>query len=136
LKAYVVDASLDRPLKMSKVVYVEILDDAGQVALHAKVPVENATGHTALFLPATLNSGNYTLRAYTRWMTNYSPDFFFHKTITVVNPFKPLGLAVQAPENNLDVQFFPEGGHLVSGLAGRVAFRVAGPSGKGLQSFQ
>ncbi len=136
LKVYVVDASYNRPLKMSKVVYVEVLDDAGQVLLHAKVPVQNATGHTALFLPATLNSGNYTLRAYTRWMTNYPADFFFHKHITVVNPFKPLGLQAQAPASDLDVQFFPEGGHLVSGLAGRVGFRVVDTSGKGLKSFQ
>lgn len=136
LKVYVVDASFNRPLKMSKVVYVEVLDDANQVVLHAKVPVENATGHTALFLPATLNSGNYTLRAYTRWMTNFPADFFFHKHITVVNPFKPLGLQAQAPASDLDVQFFPEGGHLVSGLAGRVGFRVVDASGKGLKSFQ
>lgn len=135
LKIYVVDASFNKPLNLSKVVYVEVLDDQDQAVLSAKVGIENAMGHTALFLPATLNSGNYTLRAYTRWMKNYSPDFFFHKSITVVNPFKPLGLQAREAEYNLDVQFFPEGGHLVKGLESKVGFRVVDQSGKGLKSF-
>lgn len=135
LKVYMVDASFNRPLDLSKVAYVEVLDDQAQAVLRAKVPLENATGHTALFLPASLNSGNYSLRAYTHWMKNYSPDFFFHKNITVINPFKPLGLQAVTTANALDVQFFPEGGQLVDGLESRVGFRVVDQSGKGLKSF-
>jgi len=135
LKVYVVDVSFNRPLDLSKVVYVEVMDDQGQAVLSAKVPVEDATGHTALFLPASLNSGNYVVRAYTRWMKNYSPDFFFHKEISIVNPFKPLGLQARTAGSPLDVQFFPEGGHLVAGIESKVGFRVAEPSGKGMKSF-
>lgn len=136
LKVYLVDASAHKPLYMSKVVYVDILDNQGQALVQGKVAIDNAIGHTSLFLPATLNSGNYTLRAYTRWMKNYSPVYFFHKRITIVNPFKPLGLQAQAPVPEVDAQFFPEGGNLVAGLTSRVGFRVVYPSGLGLQSFQ
>ena len=135
LKIYVVDASFNRPLNLSKVVYVEVLDGQDQAVLRGKVPIENAMGHTAFFLPATLNSGNYTIRAYTRWMKNYSADYFFHKNITVVNPFKPLGLQARSAGSDLDVQFFPEGGHLVEGLVSKVGFRIVDQSGKGLKSF-
>src|SRR3546814_18322122 len=31
-----------------------------------------------------------------------------------------------------DVQFFPEGGELVNGLASRVAFKATGPGGRGI----
>ncbi len=135
LRAYVVDGALHRPLAMSRVVYVEILDEAHQPVLQAKVPMKDGVGHTSLFLPASLNSGNYLLRAYTRWMRNYSPDFFFRRTITVVNPFKPLGLQGQSASLDLDVQFFPEGGNMISGIEGKVAFRVVDASGHGLRSF-
>lgn len=134
LKVYLVDASFNRPLILSKVVYVEVLDDQNQAVLSAKVPMENAMGNTAIFLPASLNSGNYMVRGYTRWMKNYSPDFFFHKTITVVNPFKPLGLQAPTANKALDVQFFPEGGHLVVGLESKVGFRIVDQSGNGLKS--
>lgn len=136
LRAYVVDGSLHRPLPMSRVVYIELLDAAQQPVLQAKVPMKDGAGHTSLFLPASLNSGNYLLRAYTRWMRNYSPDFFFHRTITVVNPFKPLGLQEQAAGPELDVQFFPEGGNMISGTEGKVAFRVVDASGRGLPAFK
>lgn len=136
LRAYVVDGTMHQPLGMSRVVYVEILDAAQQPVLQAKVPVKDGVGHTSVFLPASLNSGHYLLRAYTRWMRNYSPDFFFHREITVVNPFKPLGLQGQAATAALDVQFFPEGGNLVAGLEGKVAFRVVNASGHGLSSFK
>lgn len=135
-RAYVVDGSMHRPLGMSRVVYVEILDATNQPVLQAKVPVKDGVGHTSLFLPASLNSGNYTLRAYTRWMRNYSPDFFFHRSITIVNPFKPLGLQQQVASRDLDIQFFPEGGNMISGIDGKVAFRVVDATGRGLSAFR
>src|SRR5690606_37858023 len=104
-RAYGVAGSMHRPLGMSRVVYVEILDATNQPVLQAKVPVKDGVGHTSLFLPASLNSGNYTLRAYTRWMRNYSPDFFFHRSITIVNPFKPLGLQQQVASRDLTYSF-------------------------------
>src|SRR5690606_38111521 len=59
LKVYLVDASFNRPLILSKVVYIEVLDDQNQAVLSAKVPMENAMGNTAIFLTASLNTGNY-----------------------------------------------------------------------------
>src|SRR5690606_129743 len=92
LKVYLVDASFNRPLMLSKVVYVEVLDDHNQAVLSAKVPKESAMANTAIFLSASLTSRNYLVRGYTRWMKIYSPDFFFHNPIPLVTPFKPLGL--------------------------------------------
>jgi hypothetical protein len=135
LKLYVADGSFNTPLDLSKVAYVEILDNQNHSVVQGKLALKEGFGHTTLFLPSSLNSGKYILRAYTRWMKNYSPDFYFHKTITIVNPFKPLGLQERAAEKKYDVQFFPEGGHLVSGLSGKVGFRVADQSGKGLKAF-
>src|SRR5690606_11386542 len=52
IKVYLVDASFNQPLMLSKVVYVEFLDDQNQAVLSAKVPMEDAMGNTAIFLPA------------------------------------------------------------------------------------
>lgn len=134
VKVYVVDASLHKPLSMSKVVYLEVLDSDNHPLMKSKVAMHDGTGNTALFLPATLNSGNYIIRAYTRWMQNYSPDFFFHRTVTIVNPFKPLNLKSAAEEGQYDVQFFPEGGQLVDSLTSRVGFRIVDRLGHGLDN--
>lgn len=132
LKVYCVDGTMHQPLDMSKVAYVEIVDEHNTSMVQAKVSLDKGVGHTALFIPSTLNSGNYTFRAYTRWMMNYPPELYFSKTITVINPFKTLEPAEHAREQQYDIQFFPEGGELVAGLKSKVAFRMVDSQGLGI----
>ncbi|PTX21042.1 MG2 domain-containing protein [Pontibacter mucosus] len=132
-KVYSVDGTLHQPLDLSKVAYVEVLDTAHRPVLQAKVALNNGTGNGSFILPASLSSGNYTVRAYTNWMKNAGPDFFFEQPVTIVNTFRQLEApgATQAP--GYAVQFFPEGGHLVAGIAGKVAFKAVDKvSGKGV----
>lgn len=131
-KAYYVDGAFHKPLDLSKVAYVELLDKEQRSVLQAKVPLTAEGGNGTLFLPASLNAGTYVLRAYTRWMQNFSADYFFEKTLTIVNPFKPLGLPLLPALPDYAVQVFPEGGQLVQGLPGRVAFQVTDASGRGV----
>ncbi len=134
LKIYCVEGYQHKPLPMSKVAYVEVLDHNQTPVLQARVGLTEGIGHTALFIPASLNTGNYTLRAYTRWMMNFSPDFYFNKTITVINPFKQQEPVTADPktESQYDIQFFPEGGDLVARLASKVAFRMVDKNGLGI----
>ncbi|GAB2594734.1 hypothetical protein [Spirosoma areae] len=131
-KVYYVDGSFHKPLDVSKVAYIELFDQAQKAVLQTKVSLTATGGNGTLFLPASLNSGTYRMRAYTNWMKNFSANFFFEKTLTIVNPFKPLGLPLQQPSADYEVQFFPEGGNLVRGLPSRVAFKVADVSGRGI----
>ncbi len=135
-KLYYVDGMFHRPLDLSKVAYLEILDSEQHAVLQAKVGLSAGKGDGALFLPASLNSGNYIVRAYTNWMKNAGADYFFEKPVTIVNPFRKLGLPALAKNAaGYDVQLFPEGGNLVQGLPSRVAFRVTDASGHGV-AFQ
>src|SRR5690606_13334946 len=85
-----------------------------------------------LFIPASLNSGNYQLRGYTQWMKNYSSEFFFHKNISIVNAFRAPDAGTTAKQSPLAVSWYPEGGHLVYGLESKVAFKVSNQLGKGV----
>jgi hypothetical protein len=93
-------------------------------------------------LADTLPEGNYHIRAYTNLMRNFEPGCFFNKSISVVNPFpkeiKTGGAIKSIPppsQNNIqadDIQFFPEGGQLVSGLKSTVGFKAIAPNGLGI----
>jgi len=132
LKIFCVDGNDHKPLNMSKVVYVEILDNNQSPIAQAKIAMKNGIGDGSLYIPVTVNNGNYKFRAYTNWMKNFSPDYYFEKTITLINPLK-------SPENTIakesvaanSIQFFPEGGNLVSGMASKVAFKALDKNGKG-----
>ena len=130
-KVYVVDGNYHKPFNLSKVAYVEVLDEALNPVMQAKVELKNGAGSGSLYVPVTLNNGNYHLRAYTNWMKNFSPDFYFDKKITIVNPQRAPVVA-KSNTTDFDIQFFPEGGELVGGLASKVAFKAVNKSGKGI----
>ena len=130
-KVYVVDGSYHKPFDLSKVAYVEVLDDALNPVMQAKIELRNGAGSGSLYIPVTLNNGNYHLRAYTNWMKNFSPDFYFDKKIAIVNPQRAPVLT-KINTTDFDIQFFPEGGDLVYGLASKVGFKAVNKSGKGI----
>lgn len=132
-KVYSVDGTLHRPLDLSKVAYVEVLDAGQRPVLQAKVALNDGTGNSSFILPASLSSGNYTVRAYTNWMKNAGPDFFFEQPVTIVNTFRQLEAPGTPEAAGYAIQFFPEGGHLVTGIASKVAFKAVDKiSGKGV----
>ncbi|RYY21329.1 MAG: hypothetical protein EOO36_01060 [Cytophagaceae bacterium] len=132
LKVYAVDGTFHRPLILSKVAYVEVLNTLGQPVLQAQIALHDATGRGALDLPATLPTGRYVVRAYTSWMKNFDPAFYFQTPVAIINTFAASGPPAGAPKTPVyDAQFFAEGGQLVQGVPGRVAFRVSDAAGRG-----
>lgn len=132
LKLYAVEGTSHRPLTLSKVAYVEVLNEQLQPVLQTSLTLRRAVGWGSLVLPASLPSGRYTVRAYTNWMKNFGPEFYFQTPVTIVNTLVASGLKPVATAPTYDVQFFPEGGGLVQGLPSKVAFRVANGAGHGL----
>ncbi|MEO6149894.1 MAG: hypothetical protein ABIP28_07020, partial [Mucilaginibacter sp.] len=123
-KVYATDGATNKPLSMSKVAYIDILDNTQSVILQAKVKLDHASGSGSLYLPNNLASANYRLRAYTAWMKNFDPGFYFEKGITIVNPQKAAESRVAA--NTYTVQFFPEGGTLIENVHSKIAFKLSG----------
>jgi hypothetical protein len=128
-KVYAVDASLHRPLDLSKVCYIELLDSSNTPLAQSKIAMNNATGNGSLYLQQLLPAGNYKLRAYTRWMQNFDANWYFEKKITIVNLNKLPDIAGINNEPSVHIDFFPEGGNLVSGLENKVAFKAVEKNG-------
>lgn len=120
-RLFCVDASAHKPLSISRVAYVDLLDSEQKPSVQATVALGADGGAGSLNLPVSLASGTYVLRAYTGWMRGTSPDFLFEKTITLINPFRQPKRAVRTDSLAWAVQCFPEGGQLVGGLPARVA---------------
>ncbi|MBF9143061.1 MG2 domain-containing protein [Hymenobacter properus] len=133
-KIYAADGTRARPLALSSVAYVEVLDADHRPVLQTKVALQKGSGQGSLVLPTALAAGSYTVRAYTSWMKNFSPDAYFHRTVTVINTQLASGAGARDSATSYDAQFFPEGGHLVRGLRSRVAFKIADKAGRGVSA--
>lgn len=133
-KIYNVDAILNRPLNISKVAYLELIDNNNKAVWQEKIALEEATGTGSILIPSAITTGNYTLRAYTNWMKNFNEGFFFEKKISILNPSLTQENNYTPNKENYSIQIFPEGGNLVLGQAARVAFKISNQSGKGVQA--
>ena len=99
---------------VSKIVYVDLVDENGQSRTTGKYPVENGMSNGNLSIPQDLTSGYYTIYAYTKWMMNFDKDCFFSKRIYIINPAGELKILKnnQSDNENIMLHFYSEGGFL------------------------
>lgn len=131
LKVYTVDANKHQPTDLSKVAYIELLDQQNQPAAQVKLLLKEGGGDGFIELPRSLVSGSYKLRSYTNWMKNFNVELFFEKKISILNPQIFSSVSKSTPQN-FDIQFFAEGGDLVEGIKSNVGFKAIGENGKGI----
>jgi hypothetical protein len=84
-KAYVTAGPGNRLSAISGVLNVDLIDDRDSVKHSMELPVVNGLTWGNFLLPDSMKEGNYRIRAYTNWMRNAGEDYFFDKTITIVN---------------------------------------------------
>ncbi len=84
-KIYNTETSTNLPSSISKVAYVEVIDDNNMPVLQEKIALQDGKGDGYLNFPANLPSGVYIIRAYTNWMKNETAKIFFEKRISLYN---------------------------------------------------
>lgn len=131
-KAYCVDATSHQLADASKVLYLELVDPLGQSWLQDKIRLQEGMGTGQFFLNAELPSGSYHLKAYTSWMKNGDPAFFFDKSLLLINPYSPPEYVQPPDDEKLRISFYPEGGNLITGLPSRVAVHIQDVAGDNL----
>ena len=145
----------------SKVLYVELLSPTGVVLRQQKLEVVNGRCHGSLpLVDASVEeanakrgvlsypSGYYEVRAYTRAMLNFDAHGCFSRVFPVykapekegdyTNPQMDIykGSGIERPETaenkEFNIDFLPEGGHLIMGVPNRIAFKATGQNGLGV----
>ena len=82
---YLVHATMLTQSSSSMFVYAELISPEGQLVERIKVAATDKQFIGTFMLNARLTSGRYTLRAYTRWMTNFDMGYFFTREIYIGN---------------------------------------------------
>ncbi len=103
-KIYKIAGLTQSPSNVSKVVYVELLDNNNFPLKQLKIETDNNSGSSGFVIPNNISTGNYIIRAYTSWMQNFSSDQFFYTAISVINPFESID-HLKLPVNSGNVDF-------------------------------
>ena len=85
LSGYLVHATLLTRNSASRYVYAELITPEGQLVERIKIDATQGQFVGTFALNARLSSGRYTLRAYTRWMTNFDMGYLFTREIYIGN---------------------------------------------------
>lgn len=134
-KAYVVDAQTHKPMDISHVAYVEVLNHQNQRVMQTKVPLgAGETQSGSWFIPHELTSGRYQVVAYTTLMKQFGETAFFDTYIDIVNPIQEQSEPVERSSAEV-LQLFPESGRFLDGIATNVGFKLADARGHG-RTFQ
>jgi hypothetical protein len=128
-KAYTVIGKHHQLSALSGVLYVELFTSKDSLVLRQTLHLVSGVAWGDIPLSKTLKQGNYRIRAYTNWMRNTGPDYFYDQRIRIgsIAPVLNTGKLKVKP----DVQFFPEGGQLVDGIRSRVAIKAINSKGIG-----
>jgi hypothetical protein len=160
-KAYVFRASTLLPTDLSKVLYVELVTPEGEVKERQSLPIINGRTYGDFTLDNVFKTGFFQIRAYTRAMLNWDAAYVYSRVFPVFEVPKdttqfsvlkvsddpldsrlmrlrkastPLVPATAEKKGKMILTFYPEGGHLVKGVAGRVAYKLTDAEGMPLST--
>jgi hypothetical protein len=105
-----------------QIIYLNFFDQLGARVFTSRLLVINGLASNDLLIPNSLNPGIYTLVAYSDWMKNMDSSLFFRRTFIVTGP----QLLIPDPQKTDKevVEFYPEGGSMVSGIENNVVVRI------------
>ncbi len=112
----------NQPSTLSQVVYTDFGDLNGKLMAKNMWKVDQSTATGSIYIPDTLQTGIYRIRSYSLWMLN-EPASVGEQYIFVLGK-KDQSKRYAVPTTDYNVSFFPEGGSLINGVGGRIAFRI------------
>ncbi|OEK06665.1 Plug domain-containing protein [Roseivirga misakiensis] len=126
MKSYLVAGSGHIPSPFSKNLYVELVNEDGDIKERLNLRSEEGFAKASLAIQKSLEPGYYYLRSYTNWMKNQEQEYFFNKKIKIQSLKENIQIKEQKRDRQLQVSFYPEGGDMINGVAGKIAFEVEG----------
>lgn len=122
LRSYLLSAITNLPINKKSMLHLQLLNGFGEIVFHHRLNSINGGASGNLDLPDTLSQGTYLIRAFTdRMMTSDSLAMF--QRVVSISEFSEDTESEDPKEHpELDLQFYPESGDLVTNVATTVAF--------------
>jgi TonB-dependent Receptor Plug Domain len=136
-KAYLTLGEKHELGNLSGLLHVDLINTNNKIDQSLKLQLANGVAWGDFALPDSLPKGNYRVRAYTRWMRNNGDENYFDQPIPVGSILNSKvsesgGSGKKIVSTKPDIQFFPEGGEMVTGISSKIAFKAVGTNGFGV----
>lgn len=136
--AFVLDGTFFTLSEADKTLYIQLQQkNTDSVVWREIYPITSGLATGNVYLPQTLQEGDYLLKAYTTHsFFSHQPWFYAVTPVSIVKEFQAIRKnynpeQVAPPKEKEPLQFsvFPEGGSLIAGLQNQVAFKAVNKNG-------
>ncbi|AXG68261.1 hypothetical protein KORDIASMS9_00454 [Kordia sp. SMS9] len=130
-KGYIFSQRDEKSSQKSTNLYVGLYDANGIQISKKLVHIQNGVAAGNLELDKELSSGRYYIKAATQYMIDTKSKNVFIEEITLYGT-KAAAETQKDKTKNYDIQFLPEGGHLVNNIENTIAYKAINQEGKGV----
>jgi len=117
-KAYLLTGPQQNRYSNSRVLHIELQDRNGTTVKTQFHEIVDGMVTGNIILPKRVKEGNYTVKAYTQWMKNYSDTPYAKKQIHIGDP------ATSDTSLTNTITILPEGGTFLQGYKNKIAFQI------------
>jgi hypothetical protein len=120
-----------KPTALSKIIYVQLTDTAGNVIAQNKLLLSGGKAYGNIDIGQKIKSGWYSLSGFTSWMMNFDHQAYYRQRIYISNlTDSVIPFAEKASIKKVyHIAFYPEGGDLVDGNLTKIAFNAYSDDG-------
>ncbi|MDH7447379.1 hypothetical protein [Aquimarina sp. 2201CG14-23] len=133
--AYILNKSDKKFSTETTNLYCVISDKNNTIIKSKLVMVQQGISRGSFAIDSLFGSGEYTFKAYTNWMKNFSEKNFFIQKIRIIDPKEEPQAKPKLISNTIDAQFLPEGGHFITGINNTVGVTIKDSLGFGISSL-
>ncbi len=133
-KCYVTMGDRHKLTNISSVLHVDLINTKDAIDKSIKLQLVDGVAWGDFALGDSLPKGKYRIMAYTQWMRNGGN--YFDQTLPIGSIISDNNISAKNSASTIaeaDLQFFPEGGELIEGITSKLAFKVIGFNGLGIE---
>ncbi|WP_420575020.1 hypothetical protein [Kordia sp.] len=131
-KSYIFNKRNEEISEVSTNLYIGLYDEDGKQLSKKLFRIRRGLTNGNLALDKDLNSGTYYIKAATQYMVDEKSTEVFIEEITIYGENIPPQKIQDAADIKYDIQFLPEGGHIVKDVENTIAFKAMNSEGKGV----
>jgi hypothetical protein len=133
-KGYYLEGKSNKFIPGIITIYTDLIDEHGNSVVEQIVALDNGAAPGAIFIPDTLEPGNYMLRAFTDFQRLIGEEAFFYKQVKIfkLESFVEKEPPELPPPEEIYLDFLPEGGMLLEGYKNIIALKAMDSLGNGI----
>lgn len=134
--SYIINNRTNSFFELSKNLYCVIKDKDGKTIKEQLVKVRNGIAHNSITIDSLFTTGEYKFFAFTNWMLNFKQQNYYTEVFNVIDSKVQKTEKKFNKNTTIDIQFLPEGGHLLNNTISKVGVIAKDSLGHGIPNIK